>query len=482
MGKNKFKARKPAHVRAAQSPKQPEQRLVYENAIGGPRFVGMDEKVDLRDETTDGKVPTFSTGKSIISNATRRMAMMNDVHPAGPHMSVGRFGDPGMGSDPESINAAIERARRQKASKRTFTTLADLCADPRSFRDSAALLPPTTPRDIRQYRVLTLDDDTVQHAVILSAAYPKEVIDMLQIATPPWDKMWVEMSSKIVLEHRARVAEASGTSLNYNPRRDTDRIGMMFTRHGDFFNVMMFETGSEGGPASEYAVHEWPIGFDIGIGDYTFDRMKQVGDHHRDGNGKLVFKLNNSTNTVAEQTAAIWGYRGKVKGMSRLHSRARATTVPRFAQVLATNKDVVSETVKEISGMTRLAVAILALLNTVSKVEAPTKPSGRRTTSSGTIAYVERAVTYMQIGPRIRDREKYVRSAIRDEATRRRYHEVRGHYRHVKVKPSTPGWTEVQIDGETYWRKHIDAHHRGDIELGVVAHDVTVVTDPQKCN
>ena len=346
---------------------------------------------------------------------------------------------------------------------RKFKTLADMAQDPKNWVKLAH--PGDLPQRMREYKVLCLDDEVTVQACHLHHSKPRQIIEMLQVVEPPWPHMWVEMDANTLLGTRAELAKIHGGSYSYEKRPDNARVALRIDHHGDYLTVFVLETPLEG-----KAVFEWPIGFDVAIGDHRFDRVRKSGivDDH----GPMMQVRGRMSAT--EQSAVVWGYMPDVKGLASLNNRARVHSLPQYAHAL--DPGIVRSCCEELGGTTRLVVSILAMLNTVLVVEPATRPKERFLSRSGSKAYIERSVTYLNIGARIRNRTEYVRRSITDEVSRRCEHEVRAHWRYLRRKPSVPGWEQVEQNGETYWRKRIAAHKRGDPALGTTRGNVTVVT------
>lgn len=346
---------------------------------------------------------------------------------------------------------------------RSFKTLADLAQDPKNWVKASQ--PGDLPRRIREYKVLCLDDDATLQACYLHHSKPRQIVDMLSVAQPPWPHMWVEMDTNTLLGTRAQMAKAYGNSYQYEKRPEHSRVALRIDKFDEHFEVFVLETSLDG-----KQVFEWPLGFDIGLNDHHFAPMKKDAFIKRDGG--VLMEVKGAMSPV-RQAAVVWGYEPDVKGLSGLARRARVHTLSPYA--LAMTPEIVRNCCTELGGTTRLAVAILAMLNTVLIVDEPSRPKGRFLSRSGSKGYVDRSVSYLNIGPRIRNREDYVRNAVRDEISRRCLHEVRGHWRYLRRKPSVPGWERVEHEGEVYWRKFIEAHKRGDPALGDSSERVTIV-------
>lgn len=362
--------------------------------------------------------------------------------------------------------------RAATKSTRTWTTLADDASDPSNYSKVQSIAPATLHKEIRRYKVLTLDDDATRAALTLADSTPKSLADMLHAAVPPWDRLWIEVPSRAVVEHRRQHARSVGAKYAAETPPDHARVGLQITYvdddPGPHVKIHCFEH-----EAGSRRVWEWPIGFDIGLGDTKFPRPPRERVSVTDDKTHALIR---GTDKIIRQTSAIWGYEEETKGLSNLNYRGRVGVAPHWMKMVT--MELVSSTLKEVHGIPRLAVAVLSMLNTVMSVDPGSRPKGRRLSSSSrnkTLPYLERSVGYLNISPRIKKVNEYIAKAVSDEVSRKRYHEVRGHYRHVREKPSTPGWEECIVRGQTMWRKRIAPHHRGDIELGIVEHDVTVV-------
>jgi hypothetical protein len=128
------------------------------------------------------------------------------------------------------------------------------------------------------------------------------------------------------------------------------------------------------------------------------------------------------------------------------------------------------------AGWTRFAIGALTILNSRSiEVSEPVRPAGQRLIGGLSRPYTSLTPLRLSLPRRVRNRTGYLAREAAVQHTRRRLHEVNPHYRHLRRCPTAPGWQQIEIEGETFWRKRIDAFLRGDPDLGVVEHEVTIV-------
>lgn len=179
--------------------------------------------------------------------------------------------------------------------------------------------------------------------------------------------------------------------------------------------------------------------------------------------------LKSATAYTDELKNGLWGFDYEP---GTLHGRAKITLHPTVVRQHKKNGEMVTIP----AGWTRFAIAALTILNSRSvEVSEPVRPAGQRLIGGKSRPYASLIPLRISLPRRVRNRAAYLaREAIAEHA-RRCLHEVSPHYRHLTHQPKTPGWLPVEIDGTIYWRKRIEAHLRGDPDLGVVEHDVTMV-------
>ena len=352
------------------------------------------------------------------------------------------------------------------------TTLAD---DMQDFdRYKLQSLKSDTPKRIRHAHRMVLDDLATVMAIHISTVSPKKIDDLLHLCEPPFPSLWVEMSSRVVMRCRREIMMGQGATYEEalarfkNPQSEQVRMGVFIERREYGIEAWCVEHDHD-----TLEVFDWPMHFELAIDGEKFERPKK-DDIITDSRGVKV--THRGKTPLLSQTGLLWGYLDDQVGLRNLNHKARAL-VPSYAMPIYSDKEAKNKILEELTGFPRMAVGILALINAMPMVREKVTPKGRRMNKNrkGTKPLLSHTVATMVVPKRVKDVTKYVNRQVSSEVAKKRYHEVRGHYRHLKEKPSTPGWKEVVVNGETLWRKHIASHHRGDISLGMVEHDETVV-------
>jgi hypothetical protein len=383
-----------------------------------------------------------------------------------------------------ALDAKIkEKDARQIARRKVDpkATLADDIQDPRN--DLSPNLPASElTRDrqaIAQARRFVLDHDAALLAVNLATTDPKGCLDLLANAEPGQEYTWIEYPQRAIalktlamasLENDTPEVELEAEILKLARIPAPCREGILVRNQGGSLYIHRFLHAD----APTFGI--FPIGWRVALdGKIT---AGDVGDHEDTGSGTVVWAARGAR-PPHTQAAIIWGYdrNADESRMKPLTGRACGTTHPRFMGALEASD--ANRANRAQAGHLRVALAMLAMLNSVATIEETTRPPGGRLIRGAVRPYLSRAAVTITVPKRIRKVVEWARSEVRAAGARKKLHEVRPHFRHLKAQPRTPGWLEVQIGGETYYRKRIDGHLRGDPDLGVVEHSHTVVRGPK---
>lgn len=357
--------------------------------------------------------------------------------------------------------------------------LADDIMDPRlNIMKDQAGLNPMIARYVQQARKFVLDEQATVLAARLSCAMPGEVGRMLKVALPPAELTWIEMPTKVM--QVARNME-TGRQLSAQEQdhifslNDSAKTGLLIHHKGDMLHIYVIDH-AEGLAFPRYM--PWPVCYDVALEGTPFiEVMKQDID--------VLLTCWPTIEAAMTNVAGVsWGYDETQIDVSPLVGRASA----RQAFVAGSMADgsvkaeLIVEVLKQLSGITRLAVATLAMLNSVPVVYAEGRATGGRLLKGGLKPYFEAKTASLAIPRRVRRPVEFARRAIALEVKRKRLHEVRGHYRHLGRKPKASGWVEGinPLTGERCWRKPVAPHTRGDPQLGKVEPKTTIVHGPKE--
>ena len=295
-----------------------------------------------------------------------------------------------------------------------------------------------------------MDDDALRLAVDLSESMPRQVLHQLDAIEMPAKSVWIEFSSAALTKQRLKYGTLEDVPAD---RPDTARCGMLIhEREPGLIQTWCIEDGDpDEFKARDGMIVAWPLSYAINLpGPVEMHRAP------KDFNG------------------IVWGYGQLADDLQVLDGRAWPTMDPSYKRVFGESG--ARKIMYELRGWTRLTVAMLALFSTVATIEEVPRPEGHvrlggmvrpRLKSDRLVIYVPRT---------IRKPVPWARKAIHRAAQhKRRLHEVSRHWRHLEKRPSAPGWEPVLIGNKHMWRKEIEAHLRGDPNLGVVEHRETYV-------
>jgi len=343
--------------------------------------------------------------------------------------------------------------------------LADDAHDPKSWIV-------TSPNRILLHKAekIVFDEAAVRMAVRLSNGKPIDIARMIDVALPPSKITWIEVPAEAMLDERAKQAKLRGDRFDYEPREPNDRCGWLIITHEQWYDTICIEHAYR-----TRKIFEWPLTYSIARNrDVVVNRELIAASEKRT-------EFEKGRGSVNDQACQLWGYSGKVPGIDNLHHKAMMN-IPAHMMHLRDNPAMVNHVAKELSGMPRMIVALLALLQTSTISDEPVRPRGRFLSGGKSHPYAERRVASLHVPHRIKDQYKYVTRQIREEGDRirKRLHKVKAHFRHSRYLPlNGEGWTPCYCPGREagrWYHKRIDEHMRGDESLGVIAREFTMVT------
>jgi hypothetical protein len=286
-------------------------------------------------------------------------------------------------------------------------------------------------RFVRNAHKLVLPTDTLHLVQYMRSQMPREINHLRRQARPPFPLMFVEAD---LMEYNR--------SMGMEPQPDQEGAvtGLLIVDEPDKQAFLCHVIDTTGALRPNCKVLNWPLRFGVSYADGGF------------------YKVPDDIPEKVEQL--LWGY-GTDIDVGALHRTAWAepdSRVPMEVGVAA---------LRETQGVLRYACAILALLNGPAELHDGARTHKDRIYVLGrTRKTTVPSIIRVDVPKRVKDPGAYVLKLAR-EGTRKRLHDVRGHYRFTKRQPLTAHgagsrW-EPWGDG---WRCWIDNHVRGDESLG----------------
>lgn len=379
---------------------------------------------------------------------------------SGPYMPViGERDDP-----------AAPRQKRRKVDSKAM--LADDVLNPAKLPKQVRFSVDQDRNALRRAKRFVFDEAACRMAVRMIGC-PDGALNFprfLDNAEHPTDVIWIEASAWVEQDEVRRLA-AENPEWGMGTAGDAtvdDRTGWLFVRDRGVLQVFTWMHTVEG------MVATFPVYHLVSLGETRFPRLGP-GDVLHDGQSVLV-QGKSGRGTYEEQTAITWNIEGAdPKVVKPLIGRARIVTRLSGLSLLRGEAARFNWFARNAARGLPFALCYLAMLNTIAFVDEEARPPGQQLIGGTSRPYLTRCAAKVVVPRRIRRVTKWALDEMRAAAARKRLHEVSAHYRHLRHKPLTDGWVEVEIEGETYWRKRIDQHLRGDPDLGVVEHDVTLV-------
>lgn len=290
-----------------------------------------------------------------------------------------------------------------------------------------------------------LDEATVKLIVNLSNANPDVIRRYIDLAWPAAPLVWIEFPSHAMLEERRRI---HGAPWDYVIRQPNARTGMAIDCRPGHMHINCIEHDE-----TCKGIFPWPMGYKVYREPDRRQTLKNVGE--------------------------VWGYLPDVKKLDVLRGYGWASLHPDVMEDITESERLVEHMYKELAGFVRLTITALALLACpATAIGPPVRPRGRFVAHGATHPYRDRRYVTLALPKTVREPVRHVERMLATH--HKRLHEVRAHYRHLRHRPSTPGWEQIIIGNEMYWRKSIPRHLRGDPDLGVVEHpDGTHVRGPK---
>jgi len=287
-----------------------------------------------------------------------------------------------------------------------------------------------------------LDDASTAMATRLAGCMPRQLAKLIALAKPASTETWIEWPTSVMMQTRDALYPGWREQAGVEPRRvDPEaRIGVLVNLEGEAMHLHCVET-----PGHKHAPVMWAIGYMIGAG------LEGTGD---------------------DEARMGWGYAESVD-VSALRGSIMVTIHPFSSRIAdGERREALAMMIRELSGLTRITMSALAMLNSVASIEEATRPAGRHVISGGSTApFLSRRMVTLALPRTVRDPLAHV---IRvGEARRKRLHEVRAHWRHYTRPPlnSLRGAERIEtLDGRILWRVPVEKHLRGDPDIGVIDH------------
>jgi hypothetical protein len=348
-------------------------------------------------------------------------------------------------------------------------TLADDFMNPALNALKSLPIHPRRIQAVKNARKYVLDDNATAVASQLCSSLPGDIGRMLNLFLLPAQTTWVEMPSAAMHMHRC-----NSKWFDEHAAHPEAKTGLLFQRFDDVNEIVITVVEhANDGDFPGYIM--WPLDYALHVDNTSF--------FDNDVHGRLVADPNTEEASQIV-TAMVWGYDEKLADMSPLVGKAIAHTANLEEMLSPEELETLSfNTMKELSGALRLAVATIAMLNAVPIVYTENRATGVRRMQGGIKPYFVTSTISLTIPKRVRKPVDFVRRAIASEIKRKRLHDVRSHFRHLEHKPKAEGWVEGihPGTGKLCWRKPVKEHTRGDAQLGRVISN-TVVIGPREAS
>jgi hypothetical protein len=296
---------------------------------------------------------------------------------------------------------------------------------------------------VRRAHKLVLPTETLHLVQHMRSQMPKVMNDLRRMARPCYPLMFVEAD---LAEYNRSVGNKP------TPDQEGARTGILIVDYPETESFQLYVIDSTGALTRSCKVLNWPLRYNVTYGAGAHE-MSPVG---------VPLKV--------EQL--LWGY-GNDIAIGQLHRTAWAEPDARVPMDLGV------AALRETQGVLRYACAILALLNGPATLHAPSAPLSRNTLLFQRPRKVSTPlIIRVEVPKRVKNPGDYALKAAR-EGTRKRLHEVRGHYRHTTRLPLSahgPDSRWEPCDGG--WRLWIANHERGDESLGDLRGRITVPVVP----
>lgn len=337
---------------------------------------------------------------------------------------------------------------------------------------------------LRAARRFTLDDAFVRESVQVASVQPSVILARAQLANMPYDNIWIEFDQEV----RVQMQVALKTSADLSDTSDRGLGGFLLTRASptepSFWTAYGFFSGRDEGSSAfmHFCCHQFG-----GMG------------HNHEAN-KIISGANDASLRIAFTLG--WGYAPNHEGYTALlpdlmdvgctlpddtltwPTIAANTDSFRMNDVGARAFDAFTTTAIETRGDMRWLITVLAMINHVPVRYTHRPATGRFTRRLNTMDYLDSHVVTIEAG-RTKTVNILDRAAKHAEQSRRRAHEVRGHWMIAEHGNGRPGCSHLPISGDgkhalcgkcgakIVWREH---HQRGDASLGFVKkeYEVTV--------
>lgn len=345
---------------------------------------------------------------------------------------------------------------------------------------------------LRAARRFSLDDGFVREAVEMASVSPMLALARADLANLPYPQVWLEWDQEVRVKHQERM----GTSQPLDPG-DHGIAGALLVRN-------------DPNHADVWTSH----GFVSGRTEEELDAFAYLCNHTLDITSPeiarwLMTAFNEDVAILRDGFVAGWGYRlegadDEDRKAAAAKYLARGCTMPETTFLLPLIEQHIESEEKykradrmfrgffkhahESRGDLRFYITVLAMINHVPYVEVHRPASGRFTRRLNTMDYLDTHVLTIKAG---RTKTKVILDRavkVHREASRKRAHEVRGHWaiaeyghgyppgcRHLPAPGTSDGKHCIcsKCGSLLVWKDH---HQRGDASLGFVKKDYEVTT------
>lgn len=351
---------------------------------------------------------------------------------------------------------------------------------------------------LRVARPFSLDENVCEGVNELAFAEdltPYKLRRYLAGARLPFEVVWIEAPRGPLLKHlfyedRELEGGREGWLLKRLPMGGSDDLDESFTIHS-----VLSSTDKDTG--QQHSVVRILAHVVSRFGGISYGRDEVVLDQTRDD---LLLGAIDSVNSRLDLPLFAWG----VDATQMTRARARrnplygcnlylpigynsTSMLESMARKLGDTKEnvvtkLISRSLKEQAGELRWVVTALALLNEVPVIYTPFRPKGLMRYNSALKPYLSSTVVTISLPARRRRVKDYQKDLIRAgreaEASKRRAHDVKGHFRRSN-KQHGPRWEAfIDRDGRLRYRRWIKEHVRGNGRIGFNDHIYAVVGKP----
>jgi hypothetical protein len=318
---------------------------------------------------------------------------------------------------------------------------------------------------LRQARPFNLDEDACRLVADMASGPNHERMVPLYrgLAKLPFEHTWIEFPFPVVRRRQLEIRNINYDNILVPGDKEVlQRLGFLLQEKHDLIYASLI------GIDHDNRAYLYPIVYLISTSEAKIHDPREV-----------YFKTPEYAKVLAKMfeenfVATAWSMRNYSELEGYAHVIPEATWAVKFLEQDSMNIDTLVEKLndinKEAAGTLRLLVSILAVINYVPIIREPYKAPGTMRIGGGVKNFMTNSIVRIQIPNRTRRLRDIERHIIKiDHVSKRRRHEVRGHWR-VSNKSHGDKW-EMFIDPFTVkikWRRWINSHERGDASLGWV--------------